>query len=648
MNKLFAWMRILAAIAGGSLRGQSVAPAPPSPPGSGAYPGLPALDLSYSAQADAADFSQLAGTTRWVVANGGWEQHRDALDKALVSAALRGSAMQYPANMERILALRTPWVMLSQDTVLHAIDPSVFGNLSKDQATQDFLLWLFTTPRAIAYLGETLKPQDRPQRVLEIWRDCWKADREGAEKYMALALAVAVDFDDPVSIDPEVFGQTAGSASSPDATYVDPVERYEFYRSSDTRNRLKVTLSDLQPYELAWVVDAPVPSSELVWAQEHADFGRSDWGQAYFSIRYRMDRATADRAAGAGDIYDQYTLAEIKKQGGICVDQAYYASITAKANGIPAMAIGGEGDSGGHAWVQWEASRNTWSVAGRYAEHFAAGTTTDPQTHLTVKEQELYDLTVPQRRSDGWAVTEGYLELAAVLTGAGHADVARQALNAAVQVTPQDDVAWNRLLDNLAATKAGKEDWESEIAQMRGEFQNYPDIIQQINQRETQYLMATADAGAAMAAVAQQTERFLRRDNSRTDLYLDGIFQEADLATQAGDLEKAGQIFHDALREKGGEAAAFRPLAQHYYDWGEKQSRQDKVLRDIDQAFERNFQPAYDDYFQLNEYRDLLGFVIDLYTTGGSEADLHRLERISKKVDEELKYLSAEAARHSP
>ena len=188
---------------------------------------------------------------------------------------------------------------------------------------------------------------------------------------MALALAVAVDFDEPVSIDPAVFGQTAGSASSPDATYVDPVERYRFYRDADTQNKLKVTLSDMQPYELAWVVDAPVPGSELVWAQDHADYGRGDWGQAYFSIQYRMDRATART-----DIYDEYTLAEIKKKGGICMDQAYYASITAKANGIPAMAIDGEGDSGGHAWVQWEASRNGWSVAGRYSEHFAAGTTT--------------------------------------------------------------------------------------------------------------------------------------------------------------------------------------------------------------------------------------------------------------------------------
>jgi hypothetical protein len=38
-----------------------------------------------------------------------------------------------------------------------------------------------------------------------------------------------------------------------------------------------------------WVVDAPVPESELVWAQKNVNFSRRDWGKAYGHIRYRMD-----------------------------------------------------------------------------------------------------------------------------------------------------------------------------------------------------------------------------------------------------------------------------------------------------------------------------------------------------------------------
>ncbi len=104
------------------------------------------------------------------------------------------------------------------------------NELPKDKETSDFLGWLFTNPRAAALLAETLRPEDKPARVLQIWRDCWKDDRAEAETYMALALAVAVDFDDPIAVNPKFYGQDSGSSSSgseaPAPTNIDPVERY--------------------------------------------------------------------------------------------------------------------------------------------------------------------------------------------------------------------------------------------------------------------------------------------------------------------------------------------------------------------------------------------------------------------------------------
>ncbi len=128
-------------------------------------------------------------------------------------------------------------------------------------------------------------------------------------------------------------------------------------------------------------------------------------------IRYRMDKA-----AGGRDLYDHYTLAEIKQKGGVCVDQAYFASMTAKANGIPAMTISGEGDRGAHAWFGYEESRTSWNLStGRYKDNYAAGTTRDPQTHRTIKEQELRELAAPARRTPAWGTTERYLQLSDLL-----------------------------------------------------------------------------------------------------------------------------------------------------------------------------------------------------------------------------------------
>ena len=606
------------------------------------YPGLPKEILSMSTAAGDPDFARLVSATRWAVEHAGWERHRGALEKALV-AAMQGNWIESPENMERILTLKTPSVMLAQDTVLHAIDPSVMGKLAKDKDTKDFLIWLFTNPRAIGLLADTLKPADKPQRVLEIWRDCWKSDRDGAEKYTALALAVAVDFDEPVEIDPRFYGdwgdQSSSSSTARTPVYVDPVERYRFYRDADTRGMLKVDLSDLAPYELVWVVNAAVPSSELTWAEGHVQLGRQEWGRAYFSVRYRMDEVVGKA------IYDRYTLAEILKNGGVCADQAYFASVTAKANGIPAMSIGGQDGGVAHAWIQWEVGRNQWSEAGNYG-HDGGGTTDDPQTHRTWKEQELHEVTAPQRHSEGWAMTEGYLKLASLFADANQPDLARMALDAAIQLTPQDKDAWDRMLDTMEAAKVSTGEWEVEIARMRAEFEKYPDIIAEINDRETKYLASSGDPKVALAALARQTKRFLRMDGGRTDLFLDSTFRQADLTTAAGDTDETGCVYHDALLEKGQDNTAFRAIAQKYFDWAARAGKGGKALMDIDKTFERNFQPPYSDYFGLGAYDDALRMVITMYKQEGPVADQHRLERLADKVEDQLAYLRKQILRH--
>ncbi len=605
-----------------------------------AYPGLPKLTLSTAAPVGDPDARQLARATRWTVEHGAWMQHRDALDHALVSAAGIGGWMNYENNLGQILDLGTPSLMLSQDTILHKLDPSLLRGLPNDSDTTDFLTWLFTDPRAATILADDLKPGDNPKRVLEIWRDCWISDRDGAEKYAALAFAVAADFQRPIAIRPDFFDASTASYSKDDSgpsqIYVDPVERYKFYRDADAKGILKTSLADMEPYELVWVVDAPLPSSELLWAQQYVNYSRADWGQAYASIRYRMDKAT-----NGTQIYTRYTLAEIKARGGVCVDQAYYAEITAKANGIPAMSIIGEGERGSHAWVQWESSPQTWSEAGRYDDNYSAGETMDPQTHRRIKEQELGQLTMPGRRADAWVKTERYIELSRMFTGAHQAELAQTALDAAIQLSPESEDAWNLLLDNLAASKASAADWETAIARMRAAFQKYPDILQQINKRETAYLAASGDTEAAMHALKRQETRLMNQNQSRTDLILNVAFQEADLATKNGDTEQAARIYRDALREKGRETVGFRQIAEHYYDWAKSQGQGSVAAREIGLDFEQNFQPD-GDYFQQGAYEDTLKLVIDMYEAEGLQQDADRLELVSERVQARLKLMQEE------
>ena len=74
--------------------------------------------------------------------------------------------------------------------------------------------------------------------------------------------------------------------------------------------------------------------------------------------------------------WDGLTFEEIRKEGGVCRDQAYYAANTAKVMGIPAVYAVGDGDRGPHAWVVSNDSETQWNQINSYG--YKTGTYSNP------------------------------------------------------------------------------------------------------------------------------------------------------------------------------------------------------------------------------------------------------------------------------
>ena len=140
-------------------------------------------------------------------------------------------------------------------------------------------------------------------------------------------------------------------------------------------NRMRVDLTAL-PWQLArFVVDSKLPPSERQWALHHYD-RRKNYGALYGDVRYDIEHSRWKPGS-------RYTLENIRRYGGVCGDQAYFASQTAKACGCPSIPIAGPTASGiGHAWVMilWgtDTGRFRWSVHG--GEDDTRASYTDPQT----------------------------------------------------------------------------------------------------------------------------------------------------------------------------------------------------------------------------------------------------------------------------
>jgi hypothetical protein len=135
-----------------------------------------------------------------------------------------------------------------------------------------------------------------------------------------------------------------------------------FLREMDKKKGALLTdIKKLNVSQLIYVVDARLPRNEFDWAIENVNFTQANWGGAYSSVRYLMERATNGK-----DPYTDYSFAEILKEGGICMDQAYYACNTGKCRGIPTAYVTGDGDRGPHAWMVNLVDATNWVQTNSY------------------------------------------------------------------------------------------------------------------------------------------------------------------------------------------------------------------------------------------------------------------------------------------
>ena len=130
----------------------------------------------------------------------------------------------------------------------------------------------------------------------QIWREMEHKERS---KYLNLAVAGSL-------LRPEAC-EARGLYRDPTATLLSVPEVCTYLRQMDTRRKLVTDIKKLSISQLLHVVDVRLPQSEFDWAAENTNYDQSNWGEAYNSIRYLMDRA-----ANGKDPYELYSFEEIR------------------------------------------------------------------------------------------------------------------------------------------------------------------------------------------------------------------------------------------------------------------------------------------------------------------------------------------------
>jgi hypothetical protein len=275
-----------------------------------------------------------------------------------------------------------------------------------------------------------------------------------------------------------------------------PAGAFAWWIRQEQRGRTDQRLSRLGAAELRFVVDTVVPPAELEWIQGAANLPLNQLARAYSMVRYRNDRVAGRQMIWPGD---SYTLQEILATGGICSDQAFFATQAGKARGVPTLLIYGAGNDGRHAWFGFLDGGHKWQLdAGRYAEQrLVTGFARDPQTWGEFSDHELQFLSQGFRELASFKQSRVHEMFAAEYLLMGNAPAAGAAARKAVRYEPRNQDAWELLV--AAAGREGRDakTVENVLREAALAFQRYPDLEAHYVNRVADSLRARGDTSAA-------------------------------------------------------------------------------------------------------------------------------------------------------
>ena len=410
------------------------------------------------------------------------------------------------------------------------------------QFSPELTAWLLGDRAFSAAFFDQLSPYDYLPQALAILRQLHAADARRFASYGQLALAIALVYDSPPPPD-WPHGQVTTQALP--RRLPRPLDAFNFFVDSDLHGATLQKLGALPVSELKFAVDLAAPFDDLQWAQKSLKFTLPQLPKSYDLVRYRTDRLDAQQYVWPGD---SYGLPRIYSEGGICVDQAYFASQGGKAKGVPTLLFRGEGQDGRHAWFGYLGTGQRWVLdAGRYAEQrYVTGVAIDPQTWADLSDHDLQFLSEGFRKLPPYRQSAQFELFAKLYLRLDRKKEAAIAARKAVNLERRNLAAWETLL----AASAGADITVREALLREGSlaFQRYPDL-------NAFFIRALADSmrGRGATSAAEFEERAIARKNqgARADLAVDQAAEMVSHVLKDTPLVEQVRVYKQVLQQYG-------------------------------------------------------------------------------------------------
>ncbi len=417
---------------------------------------------------------------------------------------------------------------------------------------------------------------------------------------------------------------------------VDPVKRYLWYVDKDEKGKLDAPVHKSSARDLIWVVCAPVTTSELEWSLAKMRLHRKNWGNAYGMIKYLMKRAVEGY-----NPYKEYSFAEILKWGGVCADQSYFCVNTARAQGIPAMIIGGETNLGGHAWAGIKIDQDVWTTGVGRIEGASNGMTGNPQTGEGTSEQEIQLWNDRSHKSETVSISVWrHLWLADLFAATNDPEENATTIHLANRIGHTFVETWQALYGLLCRQTSIAGDppvpnnlteWKDFVKDMRREYKENPRMAALAANAESQYVFPYGTEDEAKRTFLRERRRIERDSGEQKDLIATSLKREADLIMQRGGPDAKrdiGNLYDRALRDYGGSITGFKMMAEDYFGYFKDDPElARKAARDIELAFKRVVETGSTNWFRATTEVGIYKMICGYYRTAGDTKHAETLER---------------------
>jgi hypothetical protein len=353
--------------------------------------------------------------------------------------------------------------------------------------------WLLSNDEFATEFFALVTPLDYLPNVFTILNELHFENPNQFKTYANLALAIAVVYDVPP---PPNWPHSQMPANAAGRKLPKPLEAFSWWAREDEAGRTYHRLAELGANELKFVVDSPAPFLELEWSQRAVAHPLASFANAYMMVPYDAGRVQRNELSWPTATY---TLGDILTAGGICVDQAYFATSAGKARGIPTLLFRGWGTTSRHAWFGFLDDKKEWEFdVGRYAEQrFVTGYAIDPQSWRPISDHELRFLAARFLQQPAYLESRIHSAFAASFLLHGNEVAAGSAAWKSVKLEPRNFPGWETMLSAEQRLGFTAQQREATLREAVVALQNFPDLEESYSARLSESLRARGKTGAA-------------------------------------------------------------------------------------------------------------------------------------------------------